>query len=58
MEKMEPGSDKRTWPLNQNICSETQFKIQHSNHEMKTSVITHIFETTRGYHELAPVLNH
>ena len=32
-------------------CSETQFKIQHINREMKKSVITHIFETTRGYHE-------
>jgi len=34
--------------------AETQFKIQHINHEMKTSVITHIFETTRGYHEAGP----
>ena len=43
---MEPGSD--------NICSETQFKIEHINHEMKKSVTTHIFETTRGYHEAGP----
>ena len=26
---------QRTWPLSQNICSETQFKIQHINDEMK-----------------------
>ena len=52
---MEPGSDNTwTWPLSQNICSETQFKIQHLNHEMKSSVITHIFETARGYHEAGP----
>ena len=30
-------------------CSETQFKIQHINREMKKSVITHIFETTRSW---------
>ncbi len=57
MEKMEPGSDNEPdRPLSQNICSETQFKIQHSNHEMKTSDITHIFETTRGYHEAGPCI--
>ena len=55
MEKMELGSDNEPqWPLNQNICSETQFKIQHINHEMKKSVKTHIFETTHGYHEAGP----
>ena len=53
---MEPGSDNEP-DLCQNTCSETQFKIQHINGEMKKSVITHIFETTRGY-QLAPVLNH
>ena len=53
---MEPGSDNKTRPLtlSQNICSETQFKIQHINHEMKKSVITHIFETIHGYHEDGP----
>ena len=57
MEKMEPGSDNE--PLSQNICSKTQFKIQHINHEMKTSVITHIFETELvATTKLAHVLNH
>ena len=55
MEKMEPGSDNEPdLSLSQNICSETKFKTQHINHEMKKSVITHIFETTRGYHEAGP----
>ena len=53
MEKMEPGSDNEP-DLSVRACSETQFKIQHINREMKKGVITHIFETTRGYHEAGP----
>ena len=57
MEKMEPGSANNEPDLvsvRTSQCSETQFKIQHINHEMKKSVITHIFETIRGYHEAGP----
>ena len=38
------------------VCSKTQFKIQHISRETKKSVITHIFETTRGYHEAVPCI--
>ena len=53
MEKMEPGSDNEP-DLSVRTSVAKQFKIQHINHKMKTSVITHIFETTRGYHEAGP----
>ena len=29
--------------LHQNICYETQFKIQHTNHEIRKKIITHIY---------------
>ena len=54
---MEPGSDNEP-DLSVRISVVKQLKIQHINREMKKSVITHIFETTRGYHEAGPVLNH
>ena len=39
MEKMEPGSDNEP-DLSVRTSVAKQFKIQHINHEMKTSVIT------------------
>ena len=51
---MEPGSDNEPDLSVRTSVAETQFKIQHINHEMIKSVITHIFETTRGYHEDGP----
>ena len=58
MEKMEPGSDNEP-DLSVRTSVAKQFKIQHINHEMNKSIITHIFETTCGYHEAGPpVLNH
>ena len=51
---MEPGSDNEP-DLSVRTSVAKQFKIQHINREMKKeSVITHIFETTRGYHEAGP----
>ncbi len=56
---MEPGSDNEPDLSVRTSCSETQFKIQHINHEMRKIVITHISETTRDYPtKLAPVPNH
>ena len=54
MEKMEPGSDNEPDLSVRTSCSETQFKIQHINHEMRKIVITHMSETTRDYHEAGP----
>ena len=53
MEKMEPGSDNEP-DLSVRTSVAKQFKIQHINHEMKKSVITHIIHTTRGYHKAGP----
>ena len=53
MEKMEKGSDNET-DLSVRTSVAKQFKIQHINHEMKKSVISHIFETACGYHEAGP----
>ena len=54
---MEPGSDNEPDLLVRKSIAK-QFKIQHINREKKKkekrSVITHIFETTRGYHETGP----
>ena len=55
MEKMEPGSDNEPdLSVKTSVAKHSLTEIQHINHEMKTSVITHIFETTRGYHEAGP----
>ena len=54
MEKMKPGSDNEPDLSVRTSVAKHSFEIQHINHEMKTSVITHIFETTRGYHEAGP----
>ena len=53
MEKNEPGLD------NEPDLSVRTSVVKHSlrfntNCEMKKSVRTHIFETTRGYHEAGP----
>ena len=37
--KMEPGSDNEPDLSVKTSCSETQFKIQHINHEMKKKVL-------------------
>ena len=47
---MEPGSD--------NICSETQFKIEHINHEMKKVLQPIYLKQLVAPTKLAPVLNH
>ena len=54
---MEPGLDNepdlsiRTSVVKHSL---TCLKVQHINCEMTKSVITHIFETTCGYHEAGP----
>ena len=54
MKKMEPlGSDNEP-DLSVRMSVAKQFKIQHISHEMRKSVISRIFETTRGYHEAGP----
>ena len=50
---MEPGSDNEP-DLSVRTSYETQFKIQHINHEMRILFITHISETTHDYHEAGP----
>ena len=65
MEKMEPGSDNELdLTVRTSVAKQTQVKIQHTSimkwrrrrkeKEKKKCVITHIFETTRGYHEAGP----
>ncbi len=55
MEKWSQARITNLTSLSQNICSETQFKIQHINHEMKKKCyVKQLVATTK----LAPVLNH
>ena len=50
---MEPGSDNEP-DLSVRTSAAKHSLTQHINREMKKGVITHIFETTRGYHEAVP----
>ena len=50
-------------PLSQNICSETQFKIQHINHEIERKEEKKVLEPIylkqlMATTKLAPVFNH
>ena len=57
MEKMEPGSDNeldlsvRTFVANHSLRFNTSIMKWKKRKRKRKCVITHIFETTRGYHE-------
>ena len=51
MEKMEPGSDNEPDLSVRTSVMKHSLRFNTSIMKFKKSVITHIFKTTRGYHE-------
>ena len=55
MEKMEPGSDNEAdLSVRTSVAKHSLRFTKKKRRKKKKSVITHIFETTHGYHEAGP----